>query len=414
MLVLTLVLGASAGTASATPQPPPEVPVLPAGDDFAVEAKLLFRIGACGNNEPLPATLPRRAIDKHCRKMAYRYQRYRRAWVDKAKPFIAALRPAGLPTVAVYPFGGGDLSSALTVFPDATEITTLSLEAAGDIRVIRGLASKQLTEDLAVIGHDIGRLYAAAHSTTKSLMSASHAKVPGTITFALAALAVHGFEPLSLRYFDLEPDGSLRYLTGAELDQRAAAAVGRTAEAKQKVGTGTVYRIWRLQRNVFANIEITYRPIGDASAAPRVYRHVVANLDDEHLSADRRALAHLERKGKVAVMTKAASFLLWYDDFAQVRDYLTANLAWMISDASGIPPSYATAAGLEQITYGTFVGAYFVKDPNRVRKQMVKLWAESPARALPFRFGYPDAEDHAHLMITRPRSSGPRAAGAVY
>ncbi|KAB2897283.1 MAG: hypothetical protein F9K40_13135 [Kofleriaceae bacterium] len=389
--------------------PPPRAtsaPARPTGDDFAADARLLFRIGACGSDEPIAAELPRKAIARHCRKMKYRYQRYRRAWVDKAKPFIAALRPAKLPSVAVYPFGGGDLNSALTVFPDATEITTLSLEAAGDIRAIRGLPPKQLAEDLGVVGHDIGRLYSAAYSTTKSLMTASHAKVPGTIMFALAALAVHGHEPLSLRYFDLEPDGSIRYLTGAELDQRAAAAVDGAPEAKQKVGKGTVYRIWKLQRNVFASVEITYRPIGDAGAAPRVYRHVVANLDDEHLAADRRALAHLEQKGKVAVMTKAASFLLWYDDFSQVRSYLTANLAWMISDASGIPPSYATAAGLEQIPYGTFVGAYFIKDPNGVRKAMVKLWAENPARALPFRVGYPDAEDHHHLLITRPRSSG--------
>ena len=142
------------------------------------------------------------------------------------------------------------------------------------------------------------------------------------------------------------------------------------------------------------------------AAVPRVYRHVVANLDDEHVGADRRALAHLERKGKVAVMTKAASFLLWYDDFSQVRTYLLSHLAWMISDASGIPPSYAQAAGLEQVTYGTFVGAYFIKDPNNVRRDMVKLWATNPPRDLPFRFGYPDAADHNHLMITRPAAHG--------
>ncbi len=379
----------------------------PAGDDFAAEVKLLYRIGACGNALPLAADLPKKAIDRHCASMKYRYTRYHRAWVDKAKAFIAPLQPADLPQVAVYPFGGGDLNSALTVFPDATEITTLSLEAAGDIRTITSLDRHQLGEDLTLIGHDIGRLYQAAYSTTKSLMAASHARVPGTIMFALAALAVHGFEPTSLRYFDLEPDGSMRYLTGAELDQRAAAAVAaaeagtRPRTKRQVVGKGTVYRIWKLQESVFANIEITYRPIGDEGAAPRVYRHVVANLDDEHLGADRRALAHLEKKGKVAVMTKAASFLLWYDDFSQIRTYLLDHLTWMISDASGIPPSYAEAAKLEQTTYGTFVGAYFIKDPNNVRRDMVKLWARNPERALPFRFGYPDAEDHNHLMITR-------------
>ena len=48
-------------------------------------------------------------------------------------------------------------------------------------------------------------------------------------------------------------------------------------------------------------------------------------------------------------MTKAASFLLWYDDFAKIRDYLLQHVAWMISDASGIPPSYAEPAGFDCI-----------------------------------------------------------------
>ena len=40
----------------------------------------------------------------------------------------------------------------------------------------------------------------------------------------------------------------------------------------------------------------------------------MANLDDEHLKKDRRrALEHLESKGSVAAMTKAASYLLSFD-----------------------------------------------------------------------------------------------------
>lgn len=412
----TDVAGSTAAATSPPRAPAPAAPSARAahGDDFAAEVALLHRIGACGNDAPLAAPLPRKVIDRHCAAMKRRYASYKRAWSDRAGTFIAALRPADLPPVAVYPFGGGDLSSALTVFPDASEITTLSLEAAGDIRGIAAVPPRRLGEDLTSIGHDIGRLYQAAHSTTKTLQSAARSSVPGTIMFALAALAVHGHEPLSLRYFDIEPDGSLRYLTGAELDDRVRAALAadapppapgaaRRKPPRKKPGKGTVYRAWKLQESIFANAEITYRPAADPAAPPRTYRHIVANLDDEHLGADGRVLAHLERKGKVAVMTKAASFLLWYDDFSLIRQYLIDHLAWMISDASGIPPRYAEPAGLEQITYGTFVDAYFIKDPNNVRAEMKRLWKRNPPRDLPFRFGYPDAEEHPHLMVTRRR-----------
>ena len=47
--------------------------------------------------------------------------------------------PKDLPTALVYPFGGGDLMAALQLFPEATEITTISLELAGDPRRWRAL-----------------------------------------------------------------------------------------------------------------------------------------------------------------------------------------------------------------------------------------------------------------------------------
>jgi hypothetical protein len=393
-VVSSLVLGGVLGTARADSE---------TGTDFAPQVREMFRVAACGSDDAVPARFAAHTIAAHCREMGRVYKSYRRAWVDRAKPFIAKLRPADLPTTVVYPFGGGDLSSALAVFPDATELTTISLEAAGDIRMIDTIPRVQLATDLDAVTVDLRRLYHAAHSTTKSLQQASHSLLPGTIMMALAGLAVHGMEPVSLRYFDIQPDGTLRYLTAEELDRRVAelATHKRGARVRRRV---THY--WYEQDSVFANVEIRVRPRGDTQAPLRTYRHIVANLDDSHMGADDRVLRHLRLKGKVAVMTKAASFLLWYDDFSQVRDYLLQHVAWMVSDASGIPPSYAGPAGFEQVTYGDFAGPYFVIDKKNTRAEFVKLWRSEPHRDLPFRFGYPDSEKHNHLMITRPKTVG--------
>jgi len=384
-------------TASADPKP-----ATPAGTDYGPQVRAMFRVAACGSDDAIPDRFSIRTIDSHCKEMQEVYKSYRHAWADQAQKFIANLRPKDLPTTVVYPFGGGDLSSALAVYPDAQELTTISLEAAGDIRAIDAITKAQLATDLDTITTDIRRLYHAAHSTTKSLQEASHSTLPGTIMMALAGLAVHDMEPVALHYFDIEPDGSLRYLTNDELEARAAefAADKRGTKAPKKV---THY--WYEQDSAFANVEIKYRPRGEPNAPLRTYRHIVANLDDTHMKADNRVLQHLAAKGKVAVMTKAASFLLWYDDFSQVRDYLLKHIAWMISDASGIPPSYAEPAGFEQITYGDFTGPYFIIDDKNTRAEFVKLWKKNPHHELPFRFGYPDAEKHNHLMITRPKQS---------
>ncbi len=369
--------------------------------DYASEVKTLFRIGACGNEDPVADKLPKKAITAHCKEMADLYASYKRAWADQAGAFIGKLKPADLPKTVVYPFGGGDLTSALVVYPEATEITTISLEAAGDVRTVNTISNKQLVTDLDTIGGDIRRLYRSAHSTTKSLQAASHSELPGSLMFALAGLAVNGFEPVSLHYFDIEPDGKITYISDDTLNERNAELI---ASKKDKIKKPTTH-FWFEQDSAFANVEIKYRSRGDDKAPLRTYRHIVMNLDDTHLTADGRVLAHLRLKGKVAVMTKAASFLLWYDDFTQIRDYLLKNVAWMVSDASGLPPSYAGPAGFEQVTYGEFTGPYFIIDSKNTRSEFVKLWKTNPHMDLPFRFGYPDAEKHNHLMITRPKSA---------
>jgi hypothetical protein len=373
------------------------------GTDFGPQVRTMFRVAACGGDDAVPDRFGAKLVESHCNELRAVYKAYKKAWADPAQSFIAELRPQTLTTTVVYPFGGGDLSSALSVFPDATELTTISLEAAGDVRVIDTISKARFGDDVDAVTLYLRRLYQSAYSSTKALQAASHDQLPGTIMMALAGMAVHDMEPVELRYFDIQPDGSLRYLSNDELQQRA----DEYKESKRgQTAPKEVTHYWYEQDSAFANVEIKFRAHGADPKAPlRTYRHIVANLDDKHMGADDRVLRHLRTKGKVAVMTKGASFLLWYDDFTQIRDYLLKNIAWMISDASGIPPSYADPAGYEQITYGDFTGPYFVIDPKNTRFELIKLWKNQPHHDLPFRFGYPDNAKHNHLMITRPKPS---------
>ena len=61
-------------------------------------------------------------------------------WLTRGPALLSQVVPRDLPPTVVYPFGGGDLLTALVMFPKATEITTLSLEPAGDPRTVDALA----------------------------------------------------------------------------------------------------------------------------------------------------------------------------------------------------------------------------------------------------------------------------------
>ena len=350
------------------------------GKEFIDEARLLFRVAACGPDGDVPSRFDAAAVARHCDALGRAYRDYQKTWVDLAKPYIAALRPKDLPNVVVYPFGGGDLASALATFPEATEITTISLEPAGDIRPVDTLPADRWTSELPAHRSHLERLFEKAHSRTDNLEKESKTELPGELLFALAALVVYGQEPVSLRYFRLRPDGSPAYVTQADID--AAKGADRRA--------------------LFANAELRFRPTGAPDAPVRVLRHISFNLDDAHLKADPSLLAHLSAKGKVVAMTKAASHLLWNDHFSLIRGWLLEHTDWMISDSTGIPPRFAAPAGFTQDTYGTFNGpAPFGLLDARDGADLKKLFASQPARELAFRYGYPDRDGHGHMLVTR-------------
>ena len=110
-LTCALAVAAIAPARAEVLEPPPPAPTAVA--DFTAQAKLLFRVAACGGTEPVPAPVDAKIVDAHCAEMQKRFVRFRQRYVEPAQALLATVRPAGLPTRVVYPFGGGDLVSAL-------------------------------------------------------------------------------------------------------------------------------------------------------------------------------------------------------------------------------------------------------------------------------------------------------------
>ena len=373
-------LPSDAGTVAiadaAVPPPPPEEPL--AGQTFTKEVQGAFRVAACaGDDAWIPATVDRKVVDSHCTMLTPAFGEYKKEWLDVAGPFIAKLRPAGLPTTVVYPFGGGDLVSALATFPDLVEITTISLEIAGDVRPIMKADNKRLEKELGTLREHLGKLFLKAHSRTVNLDIETRGAIPGEVAFTMAALSIHGYEPVSLRYFDFDPDGTLVYLKDEDF-------------AKYDKAKGP--------KNPFANAEIRFKKKGGTQT--KVLRHVAYDLSDGSLKRNPALLKHLDKKTKVSAMTKAASHLLWDDkNFGTIRDWLMNHTDWMISDTTGVPPRIAKKYGFTQDVYGQYEWAEPFGTVNNDDINAFKaLFAKS--QPISFRYGYPDNKSHGHIVVT--------------
>jgi hypothetical protein len=361
--------------------------VADAGHDYSPEVQKLFHIAVCGGAGGQDA-----AVARHCKALDASIVEYKKVWLDVAMPFLAGLRPAGLPSKAFYPYAGGDLVTMLAVFPEQTDFTTISLESAGDPRRIDDLKGAELDRNLEVNRHAMTRLMSAAFSATTELAASESTELPGQLIIAMLGMRVHGYEPVRLRYFTFNPDGSLHYVSDADV---AAWDAPATRKKKGKKGER------ELRITPFSNAEITFRKAGDPRAPLKTYRHIAANLYDRFLPAGAPLLKYLASLGPIAAMTKAASHLLWNRQSSKMRTYLLGHMVWMVSDATGIPHADAVKAGFVQDTYGKYAGAYFEQRVPATEAAFVKLWASQPSRELPFRFGYFDKKFQSHLMVTR-------------
>ncbi len=349
--------------------------------EFLPEAQLLLANGACASAAQGSPEVTK-LVTEHCKTVTAAQNDYREKWATPARAFFAEHVPTTIPKTVVYPFAGGDLATALTVFPDADEITTLSLEPAGDPRGLAALKPKALRKALATAAVELSSLYHENFSVTMNMIGAMRgSEISTQLLFGLSALWVHGYELAGMRYFTINATGDIEYL-----DDAAIAAI----DAKKLQGG---------KRNAaFGSVELRFHKKG--STREQVYRHIQANLDDAHIKKAPGVLKHLEKKGKVAAMTKAASYLLTFNDFTTMRKYLIDNVQWMASDSTGIGPKYGKPAGFVYETFGKFE-ATNMPAGNSITPSWKAEYKAQPARELKFRFGYPDRKNSNHLILMR-------------
>ncbi len=362
------------------------------GFNFINDALLVYRVITCGHG-PVQDAINIPIVENHCRNLQTHYGACRTEFIEKARPFIAALRPHDLPRTVIYPFGGSDLLSALATYPDATDITTISLEGAGDPRRLRSATPEQLRQALSSFRPILIHLLRVWDNQNEGVRQLEKGIVPNQLAFSLAAAHVYGYEPESLKYFIIEPDGALHYLTQDEIS-------GSQNKIGKRLWGGWVDPDYPI---VFRNMELVYRKHDQVPGPDRfIHRHIAWNLQDRYFSGS-PLQQYLESKGRISAITKAASYLLWRSDFSSIRNYLLSHMDFMVSDSTGILPRHAGRYGFEQVTYGRFNGAFLDNQGGPEAAELRDLWKSQPYRPMPFRYGYSDIYGASHMIITQPK-----------
>jgi hypothetical protein len=285
--------------------------------DLSAEARAWFDLLSC---RATPPGLDAGTVRAFCARQRPALAAYRDRYLAALRPALEPLRGARVPTAVVYPFSGPDLAGALAAYPDARSVTTLSALPFGDVR---GLARLRDPARLRAFLDGVAAASAPLLEGRGGEALAAGARVPA-FALVLTALAAHGLEPAGLRYFRLEPQGSLHFLSARELSTPGDGASVASAEL------GFV------------------RPGEDPAAQPRVHRHAAVQLSDGALAAEPGLLAYLAGRGKVAVLWRGGGAEA--AAASRLRGALLGRTTVLLGDRTAPSAEEARAAGLVRQT----------------------------------------------------------------
>ena len=287
--------------------------------DFAEQARQVADLLGCRGR--IPEGLDAAPVKAFCARQARAQARAAQAR-GALQAILQPLRPARLPSAAVYPLSGSDLASALAAYPDARNVTLTSSLPCGDPRLLPSLRDPgRLAAFLSSVAAEGERLPRLGSGPSPSAPAAGGA---GALPLLLWAAAVEGDEPVGLKYVRVEPAGTLRYLGAAEI-----------ASMEKAAGPPP-----------FDSCELAIVRRGEpAGTLPRLVRNLRADLSNASVAADPGPLAHLDSKGNFAAVLVGAAALSG-DGFSRLRELLLKRAVFTVTDGTGPSAEQVKQAGL--------------------------------------------------------------------
>jgi hypothetical protein len=293
------------------------------------------------------------------------------AWSRRTAPTLAALQAftaaelvdAGDGPV-FYPFGGPDILNAVALVPQATTYTLLGLEPVGP------LPTAELFTDPRVLP-GVQRALAFVLRNNHFITDAMNAQLKGRVGVAALVsffLVRTGHTIVEARLVTLGPDGRV---VEAGPDTTAPAAVQGVEFVVQRSG----------------------------SERPQRVRYFAGNINDEFFSRTPGLVPHLLAQGRLTTVLKAASYLMYYPAFDDIRALVLARSGMIVTDTSGLPFHRLDTAPWQLTLFGSYkapIAAY----ADRCQPDLQAALQKRGRGKLAFVYGYA-YPGHNHLVVAR-------------
>lgn len=338
-------------------------------------------------NSPLRHLTTSRHYQKHRQAMDRFWKRVQEESVDRMRIWRRNRIPVDQETrPALYPLSGADFVNLHTMFPRARGYLMFALEKPGFPPDPLKLKSWQIAPRLASLRRVIASIASRNYFYSRSMRDEMREDDLSGITPALMVFASRlGLQVQDVRRIGLDADGFLH-----ELNRKGTFGDGR--------------------RPVVRGVRIRIRAPGDSQSRSLVYLQIRVARDTLYLNHP--VGKFLWQFSDINTMLKSAVYLLHWERYAGLRNFLLLESNVVVQDDSGIPFRFFTGGGWNIRLFGDYV-TYRMKigGLGQIRLQADLLARYKKERRdiepVPFRFGYGalrrDAGRSTLMLLTRRR-----------
>ncbi|MBP9886408.1 MAG: hypothetical protein KBF93_08925 [Leptospiraceae bacterium] len=274
--------------------------------------------------------------------------------------------------VVFYPFSGPDFPNAYTIYPKATTYIMIGLEAGGFEPDFESMNDNQISRGLYELNGSLDTISRLNYFMTNSMkQDVSKSVFRGTAPVFLAYFGFLKVKPYSIKNFRLNDNGEIIYLT------------------KEEIKTNPNYR------EGLISLDIDF--IDPVDGTKKKLYFLSTNISNFGLKANPGTMKFLGKFGTFASTFKAASFLLHYDSFTDMKEFILKNSELMVMDDTG-PPVKDLATNFNIKVFGRYtrpIGLW----PEKVQKDLQKIHEDQKPEKVKFKYGYGTADKQQHIMV---------------
>lgn len=253
-----------------------------------------------------------------------------------------------------YPFSGPDFVNLYTLFPRAKTYLLVALEPPG---TIPDFASGNLADFFGSLQRSLNECLAFDFFiTAKMANQISKSQLKGVLPVLLYFLGREQVRILDIRYWLMQPDGTV---------------VEQPATAGGKLGSG------------IPGLRLVFT--GPGSDEKQTLYYFQCDLRNNSFRQKPEFVSFLKGFGPFTTFTKAASYLMFSPNSADLRQFILEQSRYVLQDDSGLPLKEFAPTVWELKFYGTYKGPIGLFK-NRHQKDLVGAY-KSGQKVYPLGFG---------------------------